>query len=486
MEKQKALMYVRVSSKEQEFGYSLDAQEKLGYDYADRNNFVIVKFWKVSESAWKLDRKYFKELLDYSKKHNIKNIIFDVPDRMTRNLHDLVKIDDLVKQHDVVIHFSRTNKTYHKNSKSEDEFMLGIESLIARKYSNDISMKAKMGMQEKVEQGGFTGDAPIGYINNRLERTLEIDPKRAPFVKKIFELYSTGNWSTSMLADKMHQDGLTSKRTNGMYYKSRLHHLLLNPVYCGLVRYKGKLYKGTHEPLISEGLFSRVQAMLNRKVFTSKKENYPFNNLLVCDCGCRIIGALYKKGKYLYYHCTGKRGKHDDMPYFKEWQLVNMFREPIHKACITPQLFEKLKEGLKPKSEVDAEYRKNALSRLVDERKHLTDRLSRLYEDKLDKTITDDFWKEKKTEYENRIAEIDTQFDASPAKTTNNYAAVIKTLELSKRLKYMYESGNLRQQANLLKTIGLNFLYKSGKLDPVMKKPFSDIAKGLENPEWRE
>lgn len=405
---------------------------------------------------------------------------------MTRNLHDLVKIDDLVKEHDVIIHFSRTNKTYHKNSKSEDEFMLGIESLIARKYSNDISMKAKMGMQEKVEQGGYTGDAPIGYINNRITRTIEIDPKRAPFVKKIFQLYSTGNWSTSMLADKMHEDGLTSKRTNGMYYKSRLHLMLLNPVYCGKVRYKGKLYKGTHEPIISESLFNRVQSMLNRKIFTSRKENYPFNNLLVCNCGCRIIGAMYKKGQYLYYHCTQKRGKHDDTPYFKEWQLVDMFRKPIDMASITPELYEKLKEKLKPRSEEDAEYRKNALNRLLEERKQLKDRLSRLYEDKLDKTISESFWQEKKAEYENRLAEINCQFDTHPDKTANNYAAVLKALELSKRLKFLYENGDLRQQANLMKTIGLNFVYKLGKLDPVMKKPFSYIAEGLSRTDWRE
>ena len=50
----KALLYVRVSSKEQEKeGYSLDAQEKLGKEYAERKNLEIVRIWKVSESAGK-------------------------------------------------------------------------------------------------------------------------------------------------------------------------------------------------------------------------------------------------------------------------------------------------------------------------------------------------------------------------------------------------------------------------------------------------
>ena len=48
-----ALLYFRVSTKGQEAnGYSLDAQEKLVYDYAKENNLRIVKVWKVAESAW--------------------------------------------------------------------------------------------------------------------------------------------------------------------------------------------------------------------------------------------------------------------------------------------------------------------------------------------------------------------------------------------------------------------------------------------------
>ena len=85
----KSLLYVRVSSKEQEKeGWSLDAQEKLGIEYASRHNLKIVKTWKVQESAWsnKKARTAFIQMIEYAKKHNeVKNIIFDITDRMTRN-----------------------------------------------------------------------------------------------------------------------------------------------------------------------------------------------------------------------------------------------------------------------------------------------------------------------------------------------------------------------------------------------------------------
>lgn len=66
-----ALLYVRVSSKEQEKeGYSLDAQEKLGHEYAAKYQMEIVKTWKVSESAWsqQKDRVAFIQMIDYAKK----------------------------------------------------------------------------------------------------------------------------------------------------------------------------------------------------------------------------------------------------------------------------------------------------------------------------------------------------------------------------------------------------------------------------------
>jgi len=110
----KALLYVRVSSKEQEKeGYSLDAQEKLGRDYAQKHKLDIVKEWKVSESAWDLKkvRVAFTQMVEYAKKHpEIPHIIFDITDRMTRNDFDKMKIIELVQSFNKTIHFSRSNK----------------------------------------------------------------------------------------------------------------------------------------------------------------------------------------------------------------------------------------------------------------------------------------------------------------------------------------------------------------------------------------
>ncbi len=168
--KEKAILFLRVSSKGQEDNYSLDAQEKLAKQYSLQNNLDIVKIWKVSESAWgKKERKNFLEMLEYVKKHQeIKHIIFDILDRMTRNDFDKIKIIKLVREYDKVIHFTRTSKTYDKNSSPDDEFVMDIEVASAKKLSNDISRKTKMGLQEKAEEGIYPGNAPTGYLNKTI------------------------------------------------------------------------------------------------------------------------------------------------------------------------------------------------------------------------------------------------------------------------------------------------------------------------------
>ena len=134
---EKAVLYLRVSSKGQEDGYSLDAQEKLGKEYAKRNNLEIVRIWKGPESAWKKKkRSRFLQMLDYVKKHaEIKHVIFDILDRMTRNDFDKLKIVELIEDYHKTIHFSRTNKAYNSGYDPDDEFMMDIGVAVAKKMS---------------------------------------------------------------------------------------------------------------------------------------------------------------------------------------------------------------------------------------------------------------------------------------------------------------------------------------------------------------
>lgn len=94
---QNAILWARVSTKEQaEEGYSLDSQVKMLRDYAQKEGLKIIREFVVPESAsGKQERKKFQEMLEYLKNHkNIKHVICEKVDRMTRNFKDSTKLDD--------------------------------------------------------------------------------------------------------------------------------------------------------------------------------------------------------------------------------------------------------------------------------------------------------------------------------------------------------------------------------------------------------
>jgi hypothetical protein len=46
--------------------------------------------------------------------------------------------------------------------------------------------------------------------------------------------------------------------------KAEIHRILQNPIYTGDFHWHGRLFRGSHEPLIARDRFAAVQAVLNR------------------------------------------------------------------------------------------------------------------------------------------------------------------------------------------------------------------------------
>ena len=57
----------------------------------------------------------------------------------------------------------------------------------------------------------------------------------------------------------------------GRSRNSKLQTMLHDSYYCGIVTYHGELYKGRHEPLISEELFERVQAVFDTRATAGER-----------------------------------------------------------------------------------------------------------------------------------------------------------------------------------------------------------------------
>lgn len=71
-------------------------------------------------------------------------------------------------------------------------------------------------------------------------------------------------------------------------------------------------YTGTHEPLVTTVVWERVQEVLDvrwRKKHRKVTHDFAFSGMIRCGhCECSLVGEK-KKQRYIYYYCTGYRGK---------------------------------------------------------------------------------------------------------------------------------------------------------------------------------
>lgn len=473
----RALLYVRVSSKVQEkVGHSLDAQERLGKEYATRAGLTIDRTWRVSESAWKKDRYSFNQMIDYSKKHpEIEHIIFDVTDRMTRNDFDKMKIVDLVKIHNKTIHFSRTNKILDNDFNSDDEFLLDIDVAVAKKWSNTISEKVHTSLQEKAKQGKFPSSPPIGYIKNKQTLRIDIDPDRAPFIEMAFTEMASGNYSLNTLSEKLYSDGLRSKNGSKVI-KPTLGKILRNPFYYGSFLWKEKLYSGNHDKVVSKHLFDKVQNVLsgNGHAFHVNKNNFAFNNLLKCSkCGCKVLGEM-QKGKYIYYHCTFSKGRHKGKNnYMREDRMAILFEDSVRRITMSHDKVSWAKKALAKSKNSHAKAQAQMVTAQLALKSKLQNRLDRLFDKMMDDTISKTTYKQKKDDYDTQIAGIELAIERSQRINPNFYENGCKILELSNRLYPMYLKSDTDEKGRILRMIASNYVLDELSISAAYAKPFS-------------
>src|SRR5262249_35411298 len=325
-----AVIYARVSSKEQEKeGFSIPAQLKLLKEYAAVQGLTVRQEYVDVETAKQIGRAAFGEMVAYLKAHPaVRVLLVEKTDRLYRNLKDWVTVDEL----EVEIHFPKEGVVLSRDSRSSEKLMHGIKVLMAKNYIDNLSEEARKGMQEKAEQGIWPTVAPLGYRNLAGpdgKRIIEPDPETGPLITRLFEWYAAGTLSLRAAEKKVRAAGLIHRKSGAPVPVSTVHAILRNRLYAGVFEWNGRTYVGTHQPLVSPELWERVQGILDGRRANKHrraKHNFAFSGLIACGhCGCSIVGEI-KKQRYIYYHCTGYKGRSDE-PYVREAILERHFSD---------------------------------------------------------------------------------------------------------------------------------------------------------------
>src|SRR5258708_11942826 len=254
-----AVMYVRVSSKEQEQGFSIPAQRQLLKDYAEREGIHVVQEVEDVETAKRAGRTSFSEMVDFLRKKSsgCRTLLVEQTDRLYRNIKDWVTIDEL----GIEVHFVKEAVVLSEDSRSSEKFMHGIKVLMAKNYIDNLGEEVRKGMIEKARQGHWPTVAPVGYVNNLVSHRIEPDPERAPIIVKLFEWYASGEYSLKVLTKKAGAAGLTNRTGGGALARSRIHQVLQNPAYYGEFYSRGTLHHGHPQPVIPRDLYHPGQGV---------------------------------------------------------------------------------------------------------------------------------------------------------------------------------------------------------------------------------
>src|SRR5690242_21573173 len=127
-EAHEAVLYARVSSKDQEReGYSIPAQQKLLREYADTHQLAVVNEFVDIETAKQTGRSGFGDMLAFlAATPTCRTILVEKTDRLYRNIKDWITVDDL----DIEVHFVKEGTTVSKHPRSSDKFMHGSKVLM--------------------------------------------------------------------------------------------------------------------------------------------------------------------------------------------------------------------------------------------------------------------------------------------------------------------------------------------------------------------
>ena len=456
----KAISVSRVSTEEQrEAGNSLPAQSERIKNYCERKSFSIIKVFSFDESAYKEKRDEFDKLLEYvqsiSKKEKVA-VCFDKVDRLSRSVFDqrVSALFGMATFGKIELHFVSDNQIINDQMSATENFRFSINLGLAKYYSDAIGDSVKRAFEKKRKNGEWTGATPIGYLNvslneaKRLRKDIILDPEREHLIKKMFELYATGNYSYKTVQKEITDLGLRSKE-NKELHRSMIERILKNSFYCGIAysRKYDETWVHKYPRLVDKELFDKCQDIrLKRRKMPSKEasRDYVFKGLLKCqNCGCSMSPEVKTKpnGKeYIYYSCTNAKGicKRE---YINENELLKPIYKVLNKfETITEDVQNDLIGELRKNTEAEVEFHKIQVDRVRKEYDDLKEMDNTLIDLLVSKSITKDIYDKKHQEYADKLQLLETELSEHREADYEYQTTVASLISVARRSKEIFEN----------------------------------------------
>ncbi|NLJ49792.1 MAG: recombinase family protein [Candidatus Atribacteria bacterium] len=418
----KYFLYARKSSESEDRQVqSIDDQINRLKELSKNLNLDIKRIYKESKSAKKPNnRPLFDEMIQRIENGEADGILCWQINRLSRNPIDSGKISWLLQQGVL-----KSIQTIDRQYLPQDNVLLfSVESGVANQYILDLSKNTKRGLMSKLEKGWQNGIAPLGYLNDRENKTIKTDPERFNVIRKMWDLMLTGNYTPPKILDIANNRwGFRTrkfKRIGGCpLSRSGIYKIFTNLFYAGIILHRpsGVQYKGEHQPMITLEEYDRAQMLLGKEGKPRPKTHeFAFTGSIRCGvCNCLYTAEtkrrLLKSGEiheHTYYHCTRRttKIKCDQRKNIPVEDLEVMIEKEIEKYTILPEFLHWALEGLSKKNDTEIEDRTKIYEmqhkNLVEAQKEL-DELTKMRYRQL---INDETFIKEKNELQAKIAKM--------------------------------------------------------------------------------
>lgn len=363
----KAAIYIRVSTDFQaEEGYSIDAQKEQLSAYCISKGIKKYEFY--IDGGWSgsnIERPEMQRLIKDVKEDKISHVIVYKLDRLSRSQKDtLYLIEDVFNPHGV--DFVSLNESMD-TSTPMGRLMLGILSAFAQLERENIRLRTRMGMKERVKSGLWMGGGriPFGYDYNK-EKGILVPNKDAQKVRQIYKLYIEGK-SPQEIANIL-----------GLKYDRLVYQILTRKSNYGIIEYNGEEYQGQHEPIISKETYDiAMRCMFERKSIRANSSEHLLTGLVYCGkCGAKMRYQKWgnKGNKFVCY------SQQKSKPYLvkdENCDQEKIWAEEIEDIVIK-SIFE-FANNYKP-SETESIIQEDTISLLYEQQNVLNKKIKKLYE----------------------------------------------------------------------------------------------------------
>ena len=473
------IIYTRKSTEEDDRQVlSIEAQLVELKEFAAKEKLEIVgPTFVETKTAKEPGRIKFAEMLSLIERGKADGIISWHPDRLARNSVDGGKIIHFV---DRGLIRSLKFPTFWFEPTPQGLFMLSIAFGQSKYFVDNLRENVKRGLRQKIRNGVWPGWAPVGYLNNPKTRMIDVDKSKAQKVKKLFELYATGEYTLKSLANWCKEKGLRGNLGKGIAI-GNIQKILQNIFYIGLMKYRKEIFEGRHEPLISKKLFDKCQEVMNKrgKVQEIRKHDFAFLGLMKCaSCGCSITAEIQKG--HNYYRCTKKKGICQEKHYLREEQLTEQIKSFLQKVSLSSQDMEKVLAALDSEQELAKQQTQSKVENLKKQLKQVETKLTKLLDVFLTDVLSTEEYAAKKQELLSQKMEFQEKISDFEQKGLSWLEPAREfVLSLNQAAK-LVETENKKEMVTFLKNIGSNHILQNRQLIFSPEIPYDLVAERSE------